>query len=135
MGDINNFNIHEIPDSKKSKQVTLGDINVGRKSPQELEAIQFNEEVQAQIADTDSIFNLRTLDQATQEQLSKYAKMYYERRRISEPSIQALFQYHFQELLRNMQRDYDLFVMDIQMEDLMLKNFGMKREDLEKFKF
>lgn len=137
MGDLNSFNnIDDISPQKKSKALLPGDIGLleGRSTTQ-LEESHVQGEIEAQIADTDSIFNLRTLDQATREQLSQYAKMYCERRRISEPSIQALFQYHFQELLRNMQRDYDLYLMDKKLEELTMRQFGIMPEDLEKFKF
>ena len=135
MTDINSFNPDDIPASKKIRGVVAGDINVGKKSPQELEQSHIESELQEQVAYTDSLFNLHQLDEESKKQLMTFARMYYERRRITAPTIEALFQYQFEEIMRNMQRDYDTYVMDKKLEELTMRQFGIMPEDLEKFKF
>ncbi|AIF84592.1 hypothetical protein NTE_02545 [Candidatus Nitrososphaera evergladensis SR1] len=135
MGDINSFNVDDIPLSKKSSNVVAGDINVGKKSPAELEQVHIEEDLQTQLAVTDSIFSLQSLDDKTQRELAEFAGYYYERGRITQPTIQALIQYHFDKIMDSIRSEYESHIFNKQLEEAMMRSMGIKPEDIDKFKF
>ncbi|AIF83293.1 hypothetical protein NTE_01221 [Candidatus Nitrososphaera evergladensis SR1] len=125
MGDLNSFNPDDIPASKKTRNVVAGDINVGKKSPAELEQGHIEEDLQTQVSATDSIFSLQSLDDKTQRELAEFAGYYYERGRITQPSIQVLIQYHFQEIMERMRSEYQSYIFNKQLEEMMMKKMGV----------